>query len=102
MPLLADRLARGLDFEAATARTGGTEPHHTERPMAKDLKSGDKVEWNTSQGKTEGTVKRKLTSETHIKEHKVAASEDDPQFLVESDRTGAEAAHKPDALRKRS
>jgi hypothetical protein len=69
--------------------------------MADDLRSGDSVEWNTSQGTTHGTVKRKLTSETHIKGHKVAASKDDPQFLVESEKTGAEAAHKPDALRKR-
>lgn len=32
---------------------------------------------------------------------KVAASKDDPQLIVESDRTGARAAHKPEALNKR-
>lgn len=68
--------------------------------MGEKLKKGDKVEWETSQGKTSGTVKKKLTAKTKIKGHTVAASEEDPQFLVESDKTGAEAAHKPAALKK--
>jgi hypothetical protein len=67
----------------------------------KSLNKGDKVEWETSQGKTKGTVKRKLTSETDVGGHTAKASKDDPQYLVESDKTGAEAAHKPDALTKR-
>ena len=61
---------------------------------------GDHVEWQTSQGKTEGTVKKKLTSRCEIKGHEVAASEEDPQYLVESDKTGKQAAHKPDAVKK--
>jgi hypothetical protein len=68
--------------------------------MADDLKKGDKVEWETSQGKTVGTVKKKLTSETQIKGHKVAASKDNPEYLVESDKSGAEAAHNPESLKK--
>lgn len=68
--------------------------------MAEKLKKGDQVEWETSQGKTVGTVKEKLTSETKIKDHKVAASEDNPEYLVESDKSGAEAAHKPESLKK--
>ncbi|KTR84997.1 hypothetical protein GGR39_002644 [Novosphingobium fluoreni] len=69
--------------------------------MTKTLKKGDKVEWGTSQGKTQGTVEKKLTSETHIKKHKVAATKDDPQYLVKSDKTGAKAAHKPEELKKK-
>ena len=69
--------------------------------MADDLKKGDKVEWNTSQGKTHGTVEKKLTSDTKIKSHEVKASKDDPQFLVKSEKSGNEAAHKPDALNKK-
>lgn len=69
--------------------------------MTKELKKGDKVEWDTSQGKTRGTVEKKQTSETHIKSHKVAASEDDPQYIVRSDKSGKQAAHKPDELRKK-
>lgn len=70
--------------------------------MSKELKKGDKVEWDTSQGKTEGTVEKKQTSETHIKSHKVAATKDDPQYIVKSDKSGKIAAHKPDELRKKS
>lgn len=68
--------------------------------MAEKLKTGDKVEWGTSQGKTKGTVKKKLTSPTKIKGHKVAASKDNPEYLVESEKSGEKAAHKPEALKK--
>lgn len=68
--------------------------------VAEQFKKGDRVEWNTSQGKTTGKVVKKLTSPTDIKEHHIAASEDNPQYLVESDKTGKQAAHKPDALKK--
>ncbi|MEH2233637.1 DUF2945 domain-containing protein [Nostoc sp.] len=68
--------------------------------MAEEFKKGDRVEWNTSQGKTTGKVVKKLTSPTDIKEHHIAASEDNPEYLVESDKTGKQAAHKPNALKK--
>ena len=68
--------------------------------MTTTFKQGDRVRWNTSQGETHGKVVRKLTSDTKIDDHQVRASEDDPQYLVESDKTGARAAHKPDALTK--
>jgi hypothetical protein len=64
------------------------------------FKQGDEVEWNTPQGKTRGTVKKKLTSRTKVGGQTVAASEDDPRYLVESEKSGKEAAHKPDALNK--
>ena len=69
--------------------------------MAEDLKKGDEVTWETSQGETHGTVEKKLTSPTDIKSHHVAASKENPEYLVKSDKTGAEAAHKPDALKKK-
>lgn len=70
--------------------------------MAKaSLKKGDQVEWQTPQGKTSGTVKKKLTSPTKIKEHKVAASKDNPEYLVESDKSGKQAAHKAESLKKK-
>ena len=68
--------------------------------MAEEFKKGDKVEWNTPQGKTSGEVIEKLTSPTDLKGHHVAASEDNPEYLVESDKTGKQAVHKPDALKK--
>ena len=68
--------------------------------MAKDLERGDKVEWNTPQGKTRGRVVKKLTRATHVKGHKVAASAENPEFLVKSDASGKQAAHKPESLKK--
>lgn len=68
--------------------------------MAEGFKAGDHVQWETSQGTTTGKVIRKLTSPMEIKGHHVAASEDEPQYLVESEHTGAQAAHKPEALKK--
>ncbi|MBA3524039.1 MAG: DUF2945 domain-containing protein [Geodermatophilaceae bacterium] len=64
----------------------------------KKLRAGDEVTWNTPQGETEGTVEKKLTSQTQVSGHTAKASEDDPQYLVTSDKTGKKAAHKPGAL----
>lgn len=69
--------------------------------MTKDLKPGDAVAWNSRQGRIEGRVVGKQVTETSIKGHKVAASKDDPQFIVESEATGARAAHRPAALKRR-
>lgn len=66
----------------------------------KRFKPGDAVRWDHSQGATTGEVVRKLTSPTRIKGHKVAASKDHPEYLVESGKTGARAAHTPEELRK--
>ncbi len=66
----------------------------------KSFKAGDTVSWDHSQGTTTGKVVRKLTKPTKIKDHKVAASPDNPEYLVESGKTGARAAHKPSELRK--
>ncbi len=57
------------------------------------------AKWNTAQGKTTGTVKKKLTDTTDIKGHTAKATESDPQYLIESESTGSEAAHKPDTLK---
>lgn len=69
--------------------------------MTKTLKKGDKVSWDSSGGSTHGVVEKKLTSTTKIKGHTAKATKDDPQYLVKSDKSGAEAAHKPDELKKR-
>jgi heme-binding NEAT domain protein len=69
--------------------------------MAKNLKKGDAVEWNTSQGTTRGKVEKKLTTSRKIKGHEVKASKDNPEYLVKSDKSGEKAAHKPGSLRKR-
>jgi hypothetical protein len=68
--------------------------------VAQEFRQGDTVEWNTPQGKTRGKVKKKLTSSAEVGGQKINASEDDPRYLVESEKSGKEAAHKPDALSK--
>jgi Hypervirulence associated proteins TUDOR domain len=68
--------------------------------MAKQLKTGDKVAWRSSGGGSVGRVERKLTSPGKIKGHEVAASRDNPEFLVRSDKSSQVAAHKPSALRR--
>lgn len=68
--------------------------------MAKNIRKGDKVEWETSQGTTTGKVVKKQMTPTKIKGHEVKASKADPQFVVESAKTGKRAAHKPASLHK--
>ena len=68
--------------------------------MADTLKTGDHVKWDTSQGKTVGTVKKKLTAPTKIKTHQVKASPERPEYLVETDESHKEAAHVADELKK--
>jgi hypothetical protein len=67
--------------------------------MTKELHKGDKVEWDSSGGHSTGKVVKKLTSPMTIKGHKVAASKDNPEFLVETGK-GKQAAHKAEALKK--
>ncbi|MFC5382634.1 DUF2945 domain-containing protein [Aquipuribacter nitratireducens] len=70
--------------------------------MAKDenLHKGDEVSWKTHGTRTEGEVEKKITSDTEAAGRTVRASEDDPQYLVKSDKSGREAVHKPGSLRK--
>ena len=67
----------------------------------KKLSVGDRVEWDTSQGKTTGRIKKKLTSPMKIKSHKVAASPENPEYLVRTEKSKKLAAHKPTELRKK-
>ncbi len=67
---------------------------------AKTFRAGDKVSWSSHGGTAHGKVVKKLTGPTEIKGHHVAASADNPEYLVETE-DGKQAAHKPGALRKR-
>lgn len=70
--------------------------------MTKELSKGDRVSWNTSQGRTHGTVEEKKTKDFTFDDQKFTASDDEPAYIVKSEKTGAEAAHKGSALRKLS
>ena len=67
---------------------------------AKSLKAGDNVKWGTPQGETHGVVEKKGTSTEHVKGHTAKASKDHPEFKVKSDKSGKEAIHKPEELKK--
>jgi hypothetical protein len=68
--------------------------------MAKDLKRGDRVSWNSEAGRVTGTIQKKITSEIVFKGYRVHASKEDPQYLIKSEKTDHLAMHKRSALRK--
>lgn len=45
---------------------------------------------------TTGKIEKKLTEPTDITGHRVVSSKDNPEYLVKSDKSGAEAAHEPE------
>jgi hypothetical protein len=70
--------------------------------MAKkdELEKGDRVQWDSHGGTAEGEVEKKITKDTEAAKRTVRASQQEPQYLVRSDKSGGEAVHKPEALRK--
>jgi hypothetical protein len=68
--------------------------------MADDFEKGDHVTWKSHGGEAEGTVERKISSDTEAAGRTVRAGEDDPQYEVVSEKSGGHAVHKPSALRK--
>jgi len=66
-----------------------------------EFTKGDKVSWNTSQGPTHGTVQEKRVKDFEFDGQKFTASSDEPAYIVQSDKTGAKAAHKGSALTSR-
>lgn len=68
--------------------------------MARELEVGDHVSWNSEAGRVRGIIRRKITSPIRFKGYTVRASEDEPQYLIESDKTDHLAMHKGSVLRK--
>lgn len=66
----------------------------------KRLRKGDKVSWRSHGQTVHGTVADKITDRTEAAGRQVAASDDEPQYRVVSDRTGRDAVHRPEALRR--
>ncbi|UXA12672.1 DUF2945 domain-containing protein [Mycobacterium sp. SMC-8] len=64
--------------------------------------TGDKVTWQSHGSTAEGTVEEKITSDTEAAGRTVRASPDEPQYRVRSDKSGNDAVHKPDVLKKKS
>jgi hypothetical protein len=66
--------------------------------MADDFKRGDRVEWNFRGRKVIGRVRRRLVARTEIGGQVVAASKEDPRYLVRSDKSGKETVRRAAAL----
>lgn len=62
------------------------------------LSKGDTVHWNTSQGRTTGKTVEKKTQEFTLDGQKFRASEAEPFWVVEWEKSGAKAAHKESSL----
>ncbi|MFI8631768.1 DUF2945 domain-containing protein [Microbacterium sp. NPDC077663] len=63
---------------------------------------GDRVSWGTSQGRTQGKIVERKTKDFTFDGQDFTASTDEPAYIVESEKTGAKAAHKGSALNKLS
>ncbi|KTD34988.1 hypothetical protein Lnau_1878 [Legionella nautarum] len=68
--------------------------------MKKEFKIGDHVEWNSEAGRVRETIKKIITSEIKFKNYTVHASKEEPQYLIQSDKTDHMAMHKGSALQK--
>lgn len=65
-----------------------------------DFTKGDHVEWDSHGSTAVGKVEEKITKDTEAAGRTVRASKDDPQYRVVSDKSGRDAVHRPEALRK--
>ena len=65
------------------------------------FREGERAEWSSHGGTARGRVIRKITSRTTAAGRTADASPEHPQYLVRSDKSGGEAVHKPQALRKK-
>lgn len=70
------------------------------RSAKSEFQVGDHVSWNSEAGRVRGVIKKKLTAPTRLKGYTVRASEEEPQYVIESDKTDHLAVHKGSALRK--
>ena len=66
------------------------------------FRKGDRVTWNTPQGRTDGKVVEKRTADFQFEGQKFTASEEEPAYVVESSSSGKRAAHKESALTRAS
>jgi hypothetical protein len=68
--------------------------------MGRHFRVGDHVEWNSEAGRVRGTIRKKITTEITFKGYSVHASKEQPQELIESDRTDHLAMYRGSALRR--
>jgi Hypervirulence associated proteins TUDOR domain len=87
------------DYRQPSLAAGGTGRRAYDAGMA--LTKHTSVSWNTSQGETTGKTVEKKTSDFTFAGQKFKPTDDDPFWIVESDKTGKQAAHKESSLTER-
>jgi hypothetical protein len=68
--------------------------------MTKKFKRGDHVEWNSEAGRVRGVIVKKVVSDTRFKGYVHHASNEEPQYIIKSDKTSHVAIHKGRALKR--
>ena len=63
------------------------------------FKRGDHVAWNSEAGRVRGVIVKKIVSDLTVEGYVHHASKDNPQYLIQSDKTDHRAIHKGSALR---
>jgi hypothetical protein len=66
--------------------------------MANRFKHGDHVEWNSETGRVRGVIVKKVVFDVRFKGYVHHASQDEPQYIIKSDKTDHVAIHKGGAL----
>ncbi|MBS4162763.1 Uncharacterized protein PRO82_000040 [Candidatus Protochlamydia amoebophila] len=73
--------------------------------MTQSIKKGDSVTWNSQQGSIKGKVVKKVVKNETVKvgenkKRQVKASKENPQVIVKSNKTGKQAVHKVESVKK--
>ncbi|WP_042281967.1 hypervirulence associated TUDOR domain-containing protein [Candidatus Protochlamydia sp. R18] len=73
--------------------------------MSQSIKKGDSVTWNSQQGSIKGKVAKKVVKNETVKvgenkKRRVKASNENPQVIVKSNKTGKQAVHKVESVKK--
>ena len=68
--------------------------------MSDQFRKGDKVNWKSHGSTVTGTVEEKITPDTESAGRTVRASKDEPQYRARSDKSGRDAVHKLESLRR--
>ena len=67
--------------------------------MSKTFKRGDHVEWNSEAGRVRGVIVKKIVFDVRVNGYVHHASKDEPQYIINSEKTGHVAIHKGRALK---
>ncbi len=68
--------------------------------VKKTFKIGDYVSWNSEAGRVRGTIIKKLNRNTKFKGYTRHATPENPQYMIQSNKTDHIAVHKATALRR--